>query len=177
MRPHSWVLPGLYSSGRWQGVQWNGQQSGRVRLRARTWHVRGLGESFCKWSGHNIKSPYRLTSRGRMRGAGATCTAPTTNGRPKRMKVPEYGKIARESQSPPFRQSGDSRLAATCRSGFREQIDGIGWPRATLYIDTQDTRDGFRGPVGLQAPVFRKESEGGIPRRVRRQPGGESGQH
>jgi hypothetical protein len=28
-----------------------------------------------------------------MRGAGATCTAPPTHGRPKRMKVPEYGKI------------------------------------------------------------------------------------
>ena len=79
--------------------------------------------------------------------------------------------------SSPFRQSGDSRLAATCRSGFREQIDGIGWPRATLYIDTQDTRDDavFRGPVGLQAPVFRQESEGGIRRRMRKQPGGESG--
>ena len=33
-------------------------------------------------------------SRGRMRGVGATCTAPTTHGRPKRMKTPECCKIA-----------------------------------------------------------------------------------
>jgi hypothetical protein len=31
--------------------------------------------------------------------------------------------------SSPFRQNGVSRLAATGRSGFRQQIDGIGWPR------------------------------------------------
>ena len=37
--------------------------------------------------------PCRGTSRGRMRGVGATCTAPTTHGRPKRMKAQEYGKI------------------------------------------------------------------------------------
>jgi hypothetical protein len=42
--------------------------------------------------------------------------------------------------SSPFRQSGVSRLAATGRSGFRRQIDGTGWPRATLVCidDTQD---------------------------------------
>jgi hypothetical protein len=28
--------------------------------------------------------------------------------------------------SSPFRQNGDSRLAATGRSEFREQIDGLG---------------------------------------------------
>jgi hypothetical protein len=28
----------------------------------------------------------------------------------------------------PFRQNGDSRLAAIGRSGFREQIDGLGEP-------------------------------------------------
>ena len=43
--------------------------------------------------------------------------------------------------SSPFRKNGVSRLAATGRSGFREQIDGIGWPRATLCIDTRDPRD------------------------------------
>jgi hypothetical protein len=37
--------------------------------------------------------PHRWTSRGRMRGVGATCTATTTHGRPKRMTAPEYGKI------------------------------------------------------------------------------------
>ena len=33
----------------------------------------------------------------------------------------------------------------------------------------------FRGPGGRQAPIFRPVSEGGIRRRFRRQPGGESG--
>ncbi len=46
----------------------------------------------------------------------------------------------------PFRQNGDSRLAATGRSGFRKQIDGIGWPRAILCIDTRDPRDDARVP-------------------------------
>ena len=46
----------------------------------------------------------------------------------------------------PFRQNGDSRLAATDRSGFREQIDGFGWPRANVCIDTRDPRDEARVP-------------------------------
>ncbi len=37
--------------------------------------------------------PHRWTPRGRMRGVGATCTAPTTHERPKRMKAPECCKI------------------------------------------------------------------------------------
>ncbi len=78
--------------------------------------------------------------------------------------------------SSPFRQNGDSRLAATGRSGFRERIDGIGWPSATLCIDTRHPRVAvFRGPGDRQAPIFRQESEGGIRRRMRKQPGGESG--
>jgi hypothetical protein len=44
----------------------------------------------------------------------------------------------------PFRQNGDSRLAAIGRSGFREQIDGLGWPRASLYINTGDPREEAR---------------------------------
>ena len=81
--------------------------------------------------------------------------------------------------SSPFRQNGDSRLAATCRSGFRQQIDGLGWPRANLCIGTRDPRDEgvFRGPADRQAPIFRQESEGGTRRRMRKQPGGESGRH
>jgi hypothetical protein len=43
--------------------------------------------------------------------------------------------------SSPFRQNGVSRLAATGRSGIRQQIDGLGWPRETLCIDTRDLRD------------------------------------
>ena len=48
--------------------------------------------------------------------------------------------------SSPCRQNGDSRLAATGRSGFREQIDGLGWPRASLCIDTRDPRDNAHVP-------------------------------
>ena len=46
-----------------------------------------------------------------------------------------------KTASSPFRQNGDSRLAATGSSGFREQIDGLGWPRASLCIGTRDPRD------------------------------------
>jgi hypothetical protein len=46
-----------------------------------------------------------------------------------------------QTASSPFCQNGDSSLAATCRSGFRQQIDGVGWPRATTCIDTRDPRD------------------------------------
>jgi hypothetical protein len=48
--------------------------------------------------------------------------------------------------SSPFRQNGVARLAATDRSGFREQIDGLGWPRANVCIDTRDPRDEARVP-------------------------------
>jgi hypothetical protein len=129
-----------------------------------------------------------------MRGVGATCTAQTTHGRPKRMALaaaapgrpecckPEIGTVLMSAASSPFRQNGDSRLAATCCSGSHEQIDGLSWPRASLCIDTQDQlirakRRVVRhpSPGDRQAPIFRQESEGGIQRRIRRQPGGESG--
>ncbi len=48
--------------------------------------------------------------------------------------------------SSPFRQNGDSSLAATCRSGIRQQIDGPGWPRAKLCINTRDLRGNARVP-------------------------------
>jgi hypothetical protein len=48
--------------------------------------------------------------------------------------------------SSPFRQNGVSRLAATGRSGIREQIDGLGWPREILCINTRDLRDNARVP-------------------------------
>jgi hypothetical protein len=83
--------------------------------------------------------------------------------------------------SSPVCQNGVSRLAATGRSEFREQIDGLGWPRASLCIATRDPRDEARVPrAGWPAgpgPIFRhwQEGEGGIRRRMRRPPGGESG--
>ena len=46
-----------------------------------------------------------------------------------------------QAVSSPFRQNGVARLAATDRSGFRRQIDGLGWLRASLCINTRDPRD------------------------------------
>ena len=48
--------------------------------------------------------------------------------------------------SSPFRQNGVARLAATGRSGFRRQIDGLGWLRAILCISIRDPRDEARVP-------------------------------
>ena len=48
--------------------------------------------------------------------------------------------------SSPFRQNGVSRLAATGRSGFRQEIDGLGWLHANLCIDTPDPRKEVRVP-------------------------------
>ena len=48
--------------------------------------------------------------------------------------------------SSPFRQNGESRLTATGSSGFCQQIDGIGWPRAILCINTRDPRHEARVP-------------------------------
>jgi hypothetical protein len=63
-----------------------------------------------------------------------------THGRPRIRQARRGMKTA----SSPFRQNGDSRLAPTGRSGFREQIDGLGWSRASLCIDTRDPRDEAR---------------------------------
>ncbi len=83
--------------------------------------------------------------------------------------------------SSPFRQKGVSRLAATCRSGIRQQIDGLGWPREILCINTRDLRDNARvPPSGWPAgpdipPGERRWDSVRIQRRMRKQPGGESG--
>ena len=123
--------------------------------------------------------PCRRTSRGRSRGVGATCTAPTTHGRPKRSAwwAQNAARSARHERSVVAVPSdGVSRLAATGRSGFREQIDGLGWLRAPLHRHSRSARRGAcSAGGGRQAPIFRQESEGGIRRRMRRQPGGESG--
>ena len=78
--------------------------------------------------------------------------------------------------SSPFRQNGVARLAATDRSGF---CRSTGLASCVQYyasvFEICATRRVFRGPGDRQAPIFRPESEGGIRRRVRRQPGGESG--
>jgi hypothetical protein len=120
---------------------------------------------------------YRWTYRGRMRGVGATCTAPKTHGRLTCISAPEYCKFWRgtKSASTPLRQSGVSRLAATDGAGIRRQIDGIRGGvrhcastlkiRATTRVSTlkiRATTRVFRGPSDRQAPIFRQESEGGI---------------
>ena len=44
-------------------------------------------------------------------------------------------------------------------------------------LEIRATTRVFRGPADRQAPIFRQEREGGIRRRMRKQPGGESGRH
>jgi hypothetical protein len=46
--------------------------------------------------------------------------------------------------SSPFRQNGDSRRAATGRTAFRQQIDRLGWPRASINVNTRDPREEAR---------------------------------
>ena len=73
--------------------------------------------------------------------------------------------------SPPFPPNGVSRLAATDGAVFRQQLEGVSWPRATFCIVDQDPR-ALHGPSDQQAPVFRQGSEGGTTRRVRRHAAG-----
>jgi hypothetical protein len=67
-----------------------------------------------------------------------------THGRPGLRQDSDWRGMS--AASSPFRQNGDSHLEATGRSGFRQQIDGLGWPRATLYVDTRDPRHKARDP-------------------------------
>ena len=86
--------------------------------------------------------PCRGTSRGRMRWVGATCTAPTTHGRPKRMTAPEYGKI------------GAARAQRRRRSGQKRRLS----PRRdrSLGVATAARRDGPAILVRHHAPPPRK---------------------
>jgi hypothetical protein len=119
------------------------------------------------------------TSRGRMRGVGATCTAPTTHGRSKRMRVPECCKIGAGCKQRRRRSVRTATLASqrpVARGFASRSTDWAG--RVQAYASTLEIRATmrvFRGPGDRQAPIFRQESEGGIRRRMRRQPGGESG--
>ena len=53
------------------------------------------------------------------------------------------------------------------------------WLIATLAstLEIRAKRQVLGGPAERQAPIFRHESEGGIRRRMRKQPGSESGRH
>ena len=77
--------------------------------------------------------------------------------------------------SSPFRQNGDSRLAATGRSEFRKQIDGMGWPRATLCIETRATGCSA-GRVPGRPRYSARRAKVGFGGKWR-QPGGESGRY
>ncbi len=73
----------------------------------------------------------------------------------------------------PFRQKGDSRLAATGRSGFRQQIDPLACRMRHYGLRIRATTRVFCGPGDQQAPISHHESEGGIRRRVWRPTGGD----
>ncbi len=120
--------------------------------------------------------PHRWSPRGRTRGVGATCTAPATHGRPKRMTAPEYGKIG---AGPTRRRRVSVRTASLASQrpvarGFASRSTGLaGHVRdyASSH-EIQMTMRVFRGRV-TGRPRLSRESEGGISRRVGRQPGDE----
>ena len=85
---------------------------------------------------------YCWTSRGRMRGEGATCTAPTTYGRPERMRAPEYGKIG-AARTQRRRLSVRTAPLASQRPiarGICRESDGVGRVAAGLGIATRRAR-------------------------------------
>ena len=53
--------------------------------------------------------------------------------------------------SPPFPPNGNSRLAATDGAVFRQQLEGVSWPRATFCIVDQHPR-ALRGPSDQAGP-------------------------
>jgi hypothetical protein len=130
----------------------------------------------------HLPPPHRFTSRGRSRGVGATCTAPTTHGRPKRTSAPECCQIG-AGRALRIRLSVRTATLASQRPvarGFASR--STDWAaRVQAYTSTLEVRAKRRelgGPADRQAPIFRQESEEsecGIRRRMRRQPGGESG--
>jgi len=125
--------------------------------------------------------PHRWTSRGRMRGVGATCPAPTTHGRPKRMAGPECCQIGagrKQRRRLSVRTATLASQRPVARGFASRSTDWAG--RVQAYASTLEiraTRQVLGGPADRQAPIFRQEREGGIRRRMRKQPGGESGRH
>jgi hypothetical protein len=53
--------------------------------------------------------------------------------------------------SPPFPPNGVSHLAATAGTVFRQQLEGVSWPRATFCIVVQDPRV-LHGPSDQAGP-------------------------
>jgi hypothetical protein len=119
--------------------------------------------------------PHRWTSRGRMRGVGATCTAPTTHGRPKRITAPEYGKIG-AARAQRRRRSGQKRRLSPRRDRSLGVLTAArrDWPywcdtmhRRLVRPARRRARSAGRAGDG-HAPIIRQESEGAMPRRDRR---------
>ena len=101
---------------------------------------------------------------------------------------PEYCKIGaagtQRRRLRLFVRTASFRLAATDSRGFGASRF-VGASRSTGLagrmrdyaspLQIRATTRVFRGSVDRQAPIFRQESEGGTRRRMRKQPGGESG--
>jgi hypothetical protein len=58
----------------------------------------------------------------------------------------EWRPITSEAEAPPCRSGRVCYSPPADGAGIRRQIDGIGWRRAALCIDTQDPRDEARVP-------------------------------
>jgi hypothetical protein len=114
-----------------------------------------------------------------MRGVGATCTAPTTHGRPKRMPAPEFcqigaGRTQRRRLSVRTASLASQQPVARVFASRSTGLAGCVQSYAST-LEIRATRRVIRGPGDRQVPIFRQESEGGIRRRIRKQPSGKSG--
>jgi hypothetical protein len=67
------------------------------------------------------------------------------------MPAPGSGKIGTNAASSPFPPNGVSHLAATDGAVFRQQREGVSWPRATFCIVDQDPR-ALHGPSDQAGP-------------------------
>ncbi len=121
-------------------------------------------------------SPIHWTSRGRMRGKGATCTAPMTQGRPKCIEAREHCKIGAECAQRRRLSVTTATLASQrpVARGFASRSTGLAGRVRHYGLRIRATTRVFCGPGDQQAPISRQESEGGTRRRVWRPPGGES---
>jgi len=80
--------------------------------------------------------------------------------------------------SPPFPPNGVSRLAATDGAVFRQQLEGVSWPRATFCIGTQDPRARSMGRVTSRPRYSARGAKVGLRGEFGgTQLGGESGRH
>jgi hypothetical protein len=146
----------------------------RVRISSRAYHpnMAALARTSCtqqaltnmrpapslRLTGRDLIAPcaslpsYRWTSRGRMRGVGATCTAPKTHGLPKRMPAEiRQDRCGTSAASSPFPPNGVARLGSPDGAVFRQQLEGVSWPRATFCIVDQDPR-ALHGPSDQAGP-------------------------